>query len=345
MLILTGGEPLLRPDLETLISRATELGMTVVLGTNGTLLTSERAFDLAQCGLSGVGISLDSVDSRFHDEFRGRDGAWLAAVRGLTVAREADLDVQIHMTLTRRNISELSDVVRFTRDAGARALVTFFLVCTGRGQDLVDLTAEEYECLLLQISQIQPHGIMIRPRCAPTFRRVLAQTDPDSVLLESDAARCMAGKSYCRITPSGEVTPCPYMPLSAGDLRSNSFAEIWASSPLLQSLRNPSLKGRCGLCEYRELCGGCRARALSLNDDPLAEDPWCSYVPGTDKPPSRRKEPALAWTPEAECRLEKVPLFARRVVRKAVEAFARGHGVDLVTPQVLNEARQLVRRP
>lgn len=343
ILILTGGEPLLRPDLDVLVSRAAVLGMMVVLGTNGTLLTLGRARALAERGLAGVGISLDSLVSSRHDEFRGVGGAWHAAIQGIAAARRAGLDVQIQMTLTRDNLMDLPQAIRFSRDVGARVLTVFFLVCTGRGQDLVDLTPEEYERALGLLVKAQGSEVMIRPRCAPTFRRMLAQTTPDSLLLNSDAGRCMAAKNYCRIMPDGTLTPCPYMPVAAGRLRENSFGDIWRGSPLFQALRNPALKGRCGACEYRDVCGGCRARAFASHGDPLAEDPWCTYVPGTDRPRSRQ-EVAVLWTTEAEFRLGKVPFFVRQMVRSAVEAFARRQGTVLVTPNLLDEARRTMRR-
>ena len=345
ILILTGGEPLLRPDLDALVDRAASLGMMVVLGTNGTMLTVDRACELAERGLAGVGISLDSLASERHDKFRGVEGAWQAAVRGIHSAQRAGLDVQIQMTLTRENFPELPQVIRLSREVGARALTVFFLVCTGRGQDLVDLTQEEYERALGFLVQAQGDGVMIRPRCAPTFRRVLAQTKPDSILLKSDAGRCMAGKNYCRITPDGKLTPCPYMPLVGGCLREGSFGDTWRSSPLFQALRQPALQGRCASCEYRDLCGGCRARAFAASGDPFAEDPWCTYVPGTDKPTESREEGTVAWTGEAESRLKKVPFFVRRMVRSAVEAFARRRGIASVTPELLDEARRTMKRP
>ena len=344
IMILTGGEPLLRPDLDPLVARAAGLGMMAVLGTNGTLLTADRARALADRGLAGVGISLDSLVASRHDQFRGVDGAWSRTVQGIHAAREAGLDVQIQMTLTRDNWTELEQVVRFARDSGARVLTVFFLVCTGRGQDLVDLTPEEYERVLDRLVQTKHDGIMIRPRCAPTFRRVLAQAKPDSILLESDAGRCLAGKNYCRITPDGHVTPCPYMSLVVGRLRESSFGDIWRSAPLFQTLRTPKLEGRCGICEYAELCGGCRARAFASSGDPLGEDPWCTHVPGTDER-RRTRDDTVAWTAEAEARLQRAPFFVRKMIRAAVEAFARRRGVGLVTPELLDESRRRMVRP
>lgn len=343
VLILSGGEPLLRSDLDVLIGRAAALGMTAVLGTNGTFLTPERAGSLGRRGLKGVGISVDSLVSSRHDEFRGFAGAWAAAREGIEAARAAGLDVQVQMTLTRDNFEELPVVARFARDAGARALAVFFLVCTGRGQGLVDLTPDEHERALRMLAGFRGDNIMIRPRCAPTFRRVLTREDPDSFLLQSDAGRCMAAKNYCRITPEGDVTPCPYLPLVAGSLRERSFGEIWRSAPLLEALREPALHGRCGACEYRELCGGCRARAFAASGDPLDEDPWCGYVPGSDPRPASRVEESIPWTPEAESLLQRVPFFVRRMVRSAVESFARRTGIGTITPDLMVEARRSLR--
>ncbi|MBI2899736.1 MAG: radical SAM protein [Planctomycetes bacterium] len=345
ILILTGGEPLLHADLDLIVSRAAALGMMVVLGTNGTTLTSERAARLADRGLSGVGISVDSSAAPRHDEFRGVPGAWSAAWRGVEAARRAGLEVQIQMTLTPATLGELSEVARMAREAGARVLTVFFLVCTGRGQSLVDLTPEQYESALRSLARAPLDGIMVRPRCAPTFRRVLAQDSPDSELLHSDAGRCMAGKNYCRITPEGDVTPCPYMPVTAESLRERSFGEIWRSSPILAALRQPALKGRCSICEYREICGGCRARAFASGGDMLGEDPGCAYVPGTDRRAAPFIPAPLSWTPEAEERIKNVPFFVRSAVRSAIESLARRRRLACVTPELLDEARRTMKRP
>ncbi|MDP6112167.1 MAG: radical SAM protein [Planctomycetota bacterium] len=345
LLILTGGEPLLRPDLEELVGRASSLGMMAVLGTNGTLLTEERARLLAEKGLAGVGISIDSLLPARHEAFRCVDGSWIAAINGIQAAQKAGLDVQVQITLTRENVDELSEVKQFTKDLGAKILTVFFLVCTGRGQDIVDLGPEEYEEILGKLANEPGDGIMIRPRCAPTFRRVLTQLDPDSLLLKSDAGRCMAAKNYCRITPDGNVTPCPYMPLATGNLREKSFGEIWWSAPLLQELREPELKGSCGECEYQETCGGCRARAFAETGDHLDEDPWCTYEPGTDKIPESETDAVnVIWTTEAEEGIKKVPFFVRKVVRSAVEGMARKQGVSVITRDFMASARQAVGR-
>ncbi|MBI4612343.1 MAG: radical SAM protein [Planctomycetes bacterium] len=345
ILILTGGEPLCRPDLDQIVEAASGAGMTVVLGTNGTLLAPARATELARRGLSAVGISLDSLDRGRHDAFRGLAGAWDAARRGLDAARHAGLEVQIQVTLTRQNRSELSNFVQFAELAGARVLTVFFLVCTGRGQDLVDLSPEEYEDALTGLIGLGAGGVMVRPRCAPTFRRILSQRAPDSILLATDAGKCLAGRHYLRIAPDGDVTPCPYIPLSAGSLRDSPLADIWNDAPLFRSLRHGKLAGRCGECEFRYECGGCRARALALSGDPLGEDPWCAHRPD---PTLRRPDPApgavVEWSDEAAERLARVPFFVRSVVKKVVEAHARREGIERVTAALMQEARRSLRK-
>lgn len=266
-------------------------------------------------------------------------------MEGIQAAEKAGLDVQIQTTLTRENTHEWTDIKEFARRAGAKVLTVFFLVCTGRGQGLVDLTPAEYEGILKRLANEPGSGIMVRPRCAPTFRRILSQARPDSLLLESDAGRYMAAKNYCRITSDGNVTPCPYMPLVTGNLREASFGEIWWSAPFLQALREPALKGRCGECEYQETCGGCRARAFAAAGDPLSADPWCTYEPGKDKKPEKETEAlTIFWTPEAEERLKKVPFFVRKVVRSAVDGLARKQRISVIAEEFMASAREAVRQ-
>jgi radical SAM protein with 4Fe4S-binding SPASM domain len=194
-------------------------------------------------------------------------------------------------------------------------------------------------------------GLLIRAKCAPHFRRIVWQLDPGSPLLRNYAhGSCPAGKYYCRITPTGDVTPCPYMPVSAGNLRRTSFAALWREAPVFADLRDPHLGGRCGACEFSRICGGCRCRAYATSGDYLAEDPACAYQPGAHggrviELPAEMTfglpvDYALAWEPAARERLNAIPSFARGMVVKAVEAYARGRGLGVVTPEVLTEVRQ-----
>jgi AdoMet-dependent heme synthase len=193
-------------------------------------------------------------------------------------------------------------------------------------------------------------GLLIRAKCAPHFRRILWQLNPKSPLLRNYAhGSCPAGKYYCRITPEADVTPCPYMPVAAGNLKAASFGDIWRGAAVFEDLRDPKLGGRCGACEFSKVCGGCRCRAYATYGDYLAEDPACGYEPGAhggaviDLPPTMTfglsVSYELTWDPAAHARLDAIPSFARGMVVKAVEAYARQRGETVVTPALLNEVR------
>jgi radical SAM protein with 4Fe4S-binding SPASM domain len=192
--------------------------------------------------------------------------------------------------------------------------------------------------------------LLIRAKCAPHFRRILYEMNPSSPLLKNYAhGSCPAGKYYCRITPGGDVTPCPYMPVSAGNLRKSSFGALWRSAPVFDDLRQPKLRGRCGACEFSKICGGCRCRAYAVYGDYLAEDPACGYQPGghggitIDLPASvtfgLAVDYELTWDEGARERLHAIPSFARGMVVKAVEAYARGRGDTVITKDLLAEVR------
>jgi radical SAM protein with 4Fe4S-binding SPASM domain len=193
-------------------------------------------------------------------------------------------------------------------------------------------------------------GLLIRAKCAPHFRRILWELNPSSPLLKNYAhGSCPAGKYYCRITPEGDVTPCPYMPVAAGNLRQQSFAALWRGAPVFGDLRDPKLGGRCGRCEFSKVCGGCRCRAYATYGDYLAEDPACGYEPGAHggapiELPAEitfglSVDPELRWEPAARERLQAIPSFARGMVVKAVEAYAHGRGETVITPALLADVR------
>jgi len=350
LLILSGGEPLLRRDLSEIAHYASANGATVVVGTNGTLLTDGRIAALKGAGVRGVAVSVDSLRPAYHDNFRHGKGA-LAEVQGaLARLRAQRLDFIIQTTVTKGNRAELARLVEWSAGQGAVSFNCYFLVATGRGAALTDLAPADYEAVLADLARWQRvyrGRMLVRAKCAPHFMRHVHQADPDSPMLHYET-RCPCGTQYCRITPDGKVTPCPYVPEVAGDLRSHSFAEIWRASPLFRRLREGELGGKCGRCEYRKLCGGCRARALALEGDVLAADPSCVYEP----PPGAAVlegvrevtygaefRPVLAWSPAARQRLERIPSFVRGVVTQRVEEWARRHGRREVTPELLAEVR------
>ncbi len=347
MLILTGGEPLLRRDLDELVAHAAARGLLPVLGTNGMLLTQARAKRLQERGLAGAAISLDSIDPVRHDRFRGVRGAWAGAVRGLRACVAVGVPVLVQTTVLPWNYGEIEALIEFAEAESATGFTLYFLVCTGRGESLSDISPEQYEHALgaLVDAQARHPRLMIRARCAPQVARIAAERA--SALVAS--AGCPAARRYCRITPEGKVTPCPYLPLTAGAVRERPFAEIWRSSPILTRLRDEAPSGRCGVCDFRELCGGCRARAYALAGDVSGEDPWCAYRPSPA--PAATPERSLDWTDEASERLERIPPFVRERVKVAVERAARRDGraeitVDELTATLASVGRRLpFRRP
>ena len=349
MIILSGGEPLLRHDLTQIAGYASKHGATVVVGTNGTLLSDERITALKTAGVRGVAVSIDSLRPSYHDNFRHGKGSLDDTIAALGRLRAQRLDFIIQTTATKGNRAELERVAQWSAEQGAVAFNCYFLVATGRGAGLSDLAPAEYEAVLADLArwQRQYRGqMMVRAKCAPHFMRHVHRADPESPILNYQT-RCPCGTQYCRITPDGKLTPCPYLPEVAGDLRTQSFGEIWRSAPLFQQLREGTLGGKCGRCEYRKLCGGCRARAFALEGDVLAADPSCAYEPNgaeliepqRDVTYGEEFSPALAWSADARARLDRIPSFVRGVVAKRVEDWARERGLREITPELLSEIR------
>jgi AdoMet-dependent heme synthase len=380
-LILTGGEPLLRKDIFDLAAYSADKGFTVVLGTNGVLLREAQAKQMRQSGIQGASVSLDSTDPDKHDTFRHLPGAWRGAVRATEALRGEGLDFSIHTSITTWNVDEIPAMIDLAGELGARVLNFFFLVRTGRGEGITDIIPAQYEQILTYLARVQAlgmaeegrahqqpsvfdrpedpwtvpagrsGGLIIRAKCAPFFRRILYTLDAKSPLLQNYAhGSCPAGKAYCRIMPEGDVTPCPYMPLVAGNLRERSFVNIWQQAEVLQNLRNPQLGGRCGDCEFSKICGGCRCRAYATYGDYLAEDPACAYLPGEfggqvltlgEEQTFGFEAPLTTeWSPEAKARLQRLPSFARGMVVTGVERYAAAHSIRRITPEVMQAVRE-----
>lgn len=375
-LILTGGEPLLRSDIFDLGGYAAEKGFTVVLGTNGVLLKDKHAKAMRERGIQGASISLDSTDPARHDAFRQLPGAWRGAIRATEVLRAEGLPFSLHFSVTDWNVGEIPAMIDLARESGAKVLNLFFLVRTGRGEGLTDITPAQYERILMYLARAQGVGstprpgsaqgdhktddpweaalgrageMLIRAKCAPFFRRILYGLDPASPLLKNYAeGSCPAGRHYCRIMPDGDLTACPYMPVVAGNLRQAPFGVLWSEAALFNDLRGGRLGGRCGVCEFSKVCGGCRCRAYATYGDHLAEDPACVYQPSGGQVielPAEQTfgidaKPTLAWTAEAEERLKRVPGFARGMVIRAVERQALAREASVVTTELMQEVRQ-----
>ena len=345
LIVLTGGEPLLRRDLETIVQHGVARGLPVVIGTNAMMLSERRLRSLNDAGVLGFGISLDSLDPARHDRFRGRPGAWARTMAGIDRCRRHGIDFQLHFSVTGDNAQELSSMAEFARSCGARALNVFFLVCIGRADSLAALDSEEYERILAELVQAQTKfpELILRPRCAPHYKRIAHQLRPQALVnrisgRESDG--CIAGIHYARVNHRGGVTACPYIEREVGNLREVALTELWAKAPDFSRLRNPELRGKCGACEYRRVCGGCRARPLAAGGGLMDADDLCGYQPRAQAIVEAAVEltnVAPAWSADAWQRLSRVPEFLRQMVRKRAEAYVSELGEDRVTCQHLSE--------
>lgn len=291
IVILTGGEPLLRKDIFNLANHGTELGLRMVMATNGTLLTTETARKIKASGIKRVSISLDGADAESHDRFRQVQGAFNAALNGIEVLRESGIEFQINTTVTRHNKDEISRILNLAIELKAAAHHIFLLVPTGRARDMVnqEIEAAEYEGLLGWFYEMRDKTpLHLKATCAPHYYRILRQkahekgeaVDYDHYGLDAVTRGCLGGTSFCFISHEGIVQPCGYLELDCGDLKKDTFQTIWTESVIFKNLRNfSSYKGKCGICKYRRFCGGCRARAFEATGDYMEQEPLCIYQP------------------------------------------------------------------
>ena len=292
IIILTGGEPLLREDIFELARYGTGLGLRMVMATNGTLLTPELVESMKESGIKRVSISLDGETAEKHDAFRKVEGAFDASLRGISYMKEAGLEYQINTTVTRHNADDIDKILQLAVDLGAVAHHIFLLVPTGRAKDMEnqEIDSLRYEKLLHWFYDMRNETpLHLKATCAPHYYRILRQEahakgekiDFETYGLDAMTRGCLGGTSFCFISYDGIVQPCGYLELNCGDLKNESFDKIWKDSRIFSDLRDFSnYKGKCGRCEYRKFCGGCRARAYEATGDYLAEEPLCAYQPG-----------------------------------------------------------------
>ena len=293
VLILTGGEPLTRPDILTLADEAARRGLRVALSVDvGWLLTAGICRAIRSVGISAVSFSLHFPDAARSDAFASTPGFHAAALEGLANLREAGVHIQLHTTVMRSNAALLPRMHRLADDLGVGAWELFFLVPTGRGRGLAgeELPPAGQERVLRWLYRLQRTSpFPVKQICAPHFRRIEAQEahgrhDPRpqrvTTRLSTMSRGCLAGQGFCFVSHVGDVCGCGFLPLSVGNVRDRPFSELYDGAPLFQAFRDPSrLGGHCGACEYRARCGGCRARAYAATGDPLAEEPDCAYRP------------------------------------------------------------------
>ncbi|MCP3979684.1 MAG: radical SAM protein [bacterium] len=361
--ILTGGEPLLRRDILEIIRYANGKKLWVVVGTNGVSITPTLADLLKKEGVRGLALSLDALDAERHDGFRAIQGAWKNTVRGARILHERGLPFIVQTTVGSHNLTQLDGIADFAYDEmGASVWNLYFLVQTGRGEFVSDITPQQYDDVLAQLSQIQQRyrgKMLVNAKCAPHYVKQLYAEDPDSPFIKSyagGAGACPAGTHYMGIRPNGDVTPCPYLPVFGGNLKHSTLTELWnTSEPFVRIRERNDLDGRCGACEFNGLCGGCRARAYGVTGDYLAEDPLCSHVPGTYPDAAQRVTPGIEygsaetteieWDDAARERMRRIPAFVRGMVTRAVESHCVKQGIARVTVDELERIRSRMPTP
>ncbi|MCK5836585.1 MAG: heme b synthase [Desulfobacula sp.] len=291
IIILTGGEPLLRDDIFDIAAYGTKIGLRMVMAPNGTLITKENAERTKASGIKRISVSLDGSTSETHDNFRGQKNAFTNAIRGIKLAREAGLEFQINTVITKTNLTEIPKILSLAEELGAVAHHIFLLVPTGRGKYIVDsaIDAQEYEKTLNWFyDQREKTSLQLKATCAPHYYRILrqrAKAEGKKVTFEThglDAVTrgCLAGTGFCFVSHVGRVQTCGFLDVDCGDVTKEPFNEIWKNSKIFKELRDFSnLKGKCGICEFTNVCGGCRARAYEATGSYLAEEPLCTYQP------------------------------------------------------------------
>jgi radical SAM protein len=320
--VLTGGDPFERPDLLDLVRYGAGLGLPMAVSPSGTpALTAGRLAGLRQAGARAISLSLDGSTAQVHDRFRGVPGVFDLTLQAWQAARELGLKVQINTTVTGHNLTDVADVAALVHRLGAVSWSAFLLVPTGRGALLPMLTAAQVEDVLNIVYDAGEY-VPARTTEAHHFRRVVLQREIlrsrgadhvealglgptytrlrhrlDELGLDRRKARrapvnVNAGQGFVFVSHHGTVHPSGFLPLAAGDVRTGRLADIYRTSPLFTGLRDRTrLSGRCGSCEFAPVCGGSRSRAFALTGDPYAEDPWCSYRPGTFPHPVDPAEP------------------------------------------------------
>jgi radical SAM protein with 4Fe4S-binding SPASM domain len=322
--VLSGGEPLFRPDIFDIARHASDAGLIVALATNGTLIDAPTARKIADAGIRRVSISFDGADAQTHDLFRGK-GAFERSLAGMNYLREVGVPYQINTTVASHNVHQMPETLALAKRLGATALHLFLLVPVGCGMEIApdkQISGEQYEAVLnwMYDAEMENPDLELKATCAPHYFRIVRQRQaaerrqgiirqlprshhrqkhaggnghpgghpgghPDAKqAMNAMTKGCLAGTGVCFVSHRGEVFPCGYLPVEAGNIRKQPFQEIWESAHVFQELRDPDLLGgKCGFCEFKRVCGGCRARAYGMTMDYLGEEIFCTYIPSSGK--------------------------------------------------------------
>ncbi|RMD59902.1 MAG: radical SAM protein [Nitrospirae bacterium] len=293
VVVLSGGEPLLRDDIFDIARYGTEKGFRMCLATNGTLVNDETCRNIKDAGIKIVSLSLDGSTAEVHDNFRNQAGAFKATIRAAEFFKKYGIEFIINSSFTKRNQEEIPKVYNLAKELGATAWYLFMIVPTGRGEDIMDelIPPQDYEEILNWHYDMEKHekDLLVRPTCAPHYYRIVLQRAKEegetfkrrTLKFSTGGSKgCLAGQLIALIDAEGDVLPCSYFPKSAGNIKEQSFKEIWENSDLFKELRDfKGYRGKCGSCEFLNVCGGCRARAYAVYGDYLAEEPFCKYIP------------------------------------------------------------------
>jgi len=299
VLVLSGGEPLCREDLFELVKQARSLGITPALATNGTLIDTTVAEQIRDSGIARVSVSLDGATAEVHNMLRQLEGSFESAIEGIGYLRDQKVPFQINITLTKHNAGQLEEVYDLAKSLGAVAVHIFMLVPVGCGQSLAEtdmLSPEQYEQKLLDICELDGRGeLQMKVTCGPHYERVIRQEGLYKSRMEAGHGRgdvpgrsghrgtskgCLAGLGVLFVGHQGDVFPCGYLPVKCGNVLEEKLSDIWYGSEDLARMRDSSeLEGKCGVCGYKQVCGGCRGRAYAGTGNYMAEEPFCSYVP------------------------------------------------------------------
>lgn len=299
VLVFSGGEPLCRNDLFELVEQSQKVGITTALATNGTLIDSDIAKQINKSGISRVAVSLDGATADVHDSMRKLDGAFEKALNGIKLLSKEKITFQINVTLTKHNAAQLKEIYELAKSLGAVALHIFMLVPVGCGQTLAEediLSPQQYEQKLIEISALENLGeLQVKVTCGPHYQRVVRQeclnfqshgstpknsSVPGEHKHKKTSRGCLAGLGVLFVAHQGDVFPCGYLPVKCGNILEETLSEIWYNSVDLARMRDSEdLEGKCGICGYKQVCGGCRARAYAATGNYMAEEPFCVYIP------------------------------------------------------------------
>lgn len=283
ILVFSGGEPLCRPDLFALVDYAAARRLKCALATNGTLIDTAIAEKIKAAAIQRVSVSLDGAAGRVHNKLRRQEGSFEAALYGIECLRQQGIPFQINMTMTRYNVHQLDELFALAETLQAAAVHLFMLVPVGCGQEFVQedmLSADEYERMLERIAAKQIDSCLeIKVTCGPHFERIVRRANQPGWPMSKG---CLAGSGVLFVSHDGRVFPCGYLPIDCGNIKQMPLADIWNNNTDLARMRDPQqLKGKCGVCGYRTVCGGCRARAFAATGDYMQAEPMCTYEPPT----------------------------------------------------------------